>query len=125
MLITLKYALFADLRLLAPGVAHLSAGAGGDTIWDDRLGGGVFQMSNKVRRMRAVELAGASMSTSPTYTFRQVGAGDDAWKRVKGRAICELHPSEIGLMPEIVTFECVDGTKQYFNPDDEIELADN
>jgi hypothetical protein len=73
---------------------------------------------NQVLRMRAVDLT----NRMPGYLFREDGEGDDAWKKVKTRAICELRPHEGSLLPEVVTVTFTDGTERYFNPDDQVEI---
>ncbi|MGA8125412.1 MAG: hypothetical protein WBS15_17065 [Mycobacterium sp.] len=73
---------------------------------------------SRVLRMRAVDLT----NRSPGYQFREHGEGDDAWKRVKARVICESRPHEGGFLPEVCTVTFTDGTERYFNPDDQVEI---
>jgi hypothetical protein len=68
--------------------------------------------------MRAVDLT----NRMPGYQFREHGEGDDAWKKVKKRAVCELHPHEGSFLPQVVTVTLADGTERYFNPDDQVEI---
>ena len=68
--------------------------------------------------MRAVDLT----NRSPGYLFREPGEGDDAWKRVKERVVCESRPHEGSFLPEVCTVTFTDGTERYFNPEDEVEI---
>jgi hypothetical protein len=74
--------------------------------------------ASRVLRIRAVDLT----NRIPGYLFREHGDGDDAWKQVKTRAVCELHPHEGSFLPEVVTATFTDGTERYFNPDDQVEI---
>jgi hypothetical protein len=68
--------------------------------------------------MRAVDLT----NRAPGYLFREFGEGDDAWKRVKSRVVCELHPHDGHFLPEVCTVMFTDGTERYFNPNDPVEI---
>jgi len=68
--------------------------------------------------MRAVDLT----NRSPGYLFREHGEGDDAWKRVKARVVCEARPHEGRFLQEVCTVTFTDGTERYFNPDDQVEI---
>jgi hypothetical protein len=68
--------------------------------------------------MRAVDLT----NRGPGYLFREPGEGDDAWKRVKARVVCESRPHEGSFLPEVCTVAFTDGTERYFNPEDQVEI---
>jgi hypothetical protein len=68
--------------------------------------------------MRAVDLT----NRLPGYLVREYGEGDDAWKRVKSRVICELPPYEDTFLPQVCTVKFTDGSERYFNPDDQVEI---
>ncbi|HZC89391.1 MAG TPA: hypothetical protein VE400_01740 [Mycobacterium sp.] len=73
---------------------------------------------DRVLRVRAVDLT----NRLPGYFLREYGEGDDAWKRVKTRVVCELRPHEGSLLPEVCTVQFTDATERYFNPDDQVEI---
>ena len=76
---------------------------------------------SRVRRVWALHLAGLD----PGYLLREVGEGDDAWKRVKEPVICQLVPHEGTFLPEVCTVKFTDDTERYFNPRDWIEIGPN
>ena len=73
---------------------------------------------SRVLRMRAVDLT----NRIPGYFVREYGEGDDAWKKVKARVICELAPYQDSFLPEVCTVKFTDGTERYFNPNDQVEI---
>ena len=72
----------------------------------------------QVLRMRAVDLT----NRLPGYLFREHGEGDNAWKRVKTRVVCESSPHDGSPLPQMCTVKFTDGTERYFNPDDQVEI---
>jgi hypothetical protein len=71
--------------------------------------------------MRAVELA--RLNEEPCrYLFREYGEDDDARNLVLQSPICELRPQDGRFLPQMVTVKFADGTKRWFNPDDQIEI---
>ncbi len=72
----------------------------------------------RVLRMRAIDLT----NRLPGYFVREYGEGDDAWKRVRTRVVCELHPHDGSFLPEVCTVSFTDGTERYFNPEDQVEI---
>jgi hypothetical protein len=73
---------------------------------------------SQVLRMRAVDLT----NRLPGYLFREHGEGDNAWKRVKTRVVCESSPHDGSPLPQMCTVKFTDGTERYFNPDDQVEI---
>jgi hypothetical protein len=78
----------------------------------------VSSPSSRALRMRAVDLT----NRAPGYLFRELGEGDDAWRRVRSRVVCELHPHDGSFLPEVCTVTFTDGTERYFNPNDPVEI---
>jgi hypothetical protein len=76
---------------------------------------------SRVRRVWAVHLAGLD----PGYLLREAGEDDDAWKRVKARAICTLPVHEGKFLPETVTVTFTDDTVRIFNPHDWVDIGPN
>jgi hypothetical protein len=74
--------------------------------------------SSRVLQLRAVDLT----NRLPGYQLREYGEGDNAWKRVTTRVVCELAPHEGGFLPELCTVKFTDGSERYFNPNDKVEI---
>jgi hypothetical protein len=73
---------------------------------------------SRVVRMRALDLT----NRIPGYFVRAYGEGDDAWKQVKARVICESQRHEGETLPDVCTVKFTDGTERYFNPHDQVEI---